>query len=230
MIQKSKQKNTIDKLITLNNIDKKYNLDELTKKIFPQTKEGKSFKDGELKNEINNKKMLLDKEYDKAILNRKNNPYKCIIKKFDYSKKITDEKELIVFRPKDEDKINFINDYNKQKDIKKQQDIEIKNIYTDDKKDDYVKQFEYKHKYKYNISVENTDSDLRVDRIIFYKKEQEKNNNNNINDIFDDLIKKGALSENLDNIDYDKINADELEQQLIKEFGKEKYEELMKSL
>ena len=58
MIQKSKQKNTMDKLITLNNIDKKYNLDELTKKKFPQIKEGKSFKDGELKKEINNKKNL----------------------------------------------------------------------------------------------------------------------------------------------------------------------------
>ena len=40
----------------------------------------------------------------------------------------------------------------------------------------------------------------------------------------------GALSENMENIDYDKIDADDLEKKLIKEYGKEKYEEMMKNL
>jgi hypothetical protein len=233
MIQKAKSKHELNKIISFNNIDKKFNLDELKEKIIKTEKVDKSFKDKEFKQQITNKQKLLEDDYKMALNNRKNNPYKCIIKKFDYTKKIEDEQDLIVFKPKNEDKEGFINDYKSKTQIKKIQDDEIKNIYTEDKKDEHIKKFEYKQKYKYNLSIDNPESptnDIRKDRINFYKKEQSKESNNSINDIFDDLIKKGALSENLEEIDYNKLDVDDLEQRLIKEFGKEKYEEMMKNL
>lgn len=233
MIQRAKSKHELNKIISFNNIDKKYNLDELKNKIIKTEKVDKALKEKELKQQISNKQNLLKDEYEKALKNRKNNPYKCIIKKFDYDKKINDRCDLIVFKPKDEDKEGFIKDFTNKTKIKKTQDEELKNIFTEDKKDEYTKQFEYKQKYKYNLSIDNnegTTDDLRTDRINFYKKEQSKECNSGINDILEDLITKGALSENLEDVDYDKLDADELEKKLIKEFGKEKYEEMMRNL
>ena len=51
-----------------------------------------------------------------------------------------------------------------------------------------------------------------------------------IDDILINLIDSGVLSENLENINYDKIDVDELEKTLIKEFGEEEFSKLMKEI
>ena len=161
---------------------------------------------------------------------------KSIIKNFDYNKVIKNEKDLIVFRPKDENKETFKEDIKIYKDEIKKQNIENKNVYSDDKKTDYNKKFEYVQKYKYKSNLSNTSEiegdSLRSDRIEFYKKEQSKIDKNNsiINDIFVDLINKGVLTDNLDNVNMDNFDVDDIEQKLIKEFGKEEYDRLMKEI
>ena len=50
MIQKAKSKHELNKIISFNNIDKKFNLDELKEKIIKTEKVDKSFKDKEFNN------------------------------------------------------------------------------------------------------------------------------------------------------------------------------------
>ena len=59
------------------------------------------------------------------------------------------------------------------------QNDKIKDIYSLDKKIQHKKDFEYQHKYKYRtkLDVSNEDTDLRVDRIEYYKKISETNTN-----------------------------------------------------
>jgi hypothetical protein len=233
MIQKNSY---ISKKITsLNNIDKQNESNQLINKIIKPIKEEK-VSEQHLKKNIEIKKKELEDNEKEGLKTRKNFPYKGIIKNFDYNKVIKNEKDLIVFRPKDENKETFKEDVKSYKDEIKRQNIENKNVYSADKKVDYNKKFEYVQKYKYKSNLNNTENiegdSLRNDRIEFYKKEQNKIDKNNsiINDIFVDLIKKGVLTEDLDNVNMDDFDVDDIEQKLIKEFGKEEYERLMKDI
>ena len=110
-------------------------------------------------------------------------------------------------------------------------DNEIKDTYSVAKQTTHKKEFEYQHKYKYRSKLESNDeSDLRTDRIEFYKKEQNKldDSKKKIDDILLNLIDSGVLSENLDSINYDKINAKELESTLKNIFGEEEFNKLIK--
>ena len=233
MIQKNSY---ISKKITsLNNIDKQNESNQLINKIIKPIKEEK-VSEQHLKKNIEIKKKELEENEKEGLKTRKNFPYKGIIKNFDYNKVIKNEKDLIVFRPKDENKETFKEDIKTYKDEIKRQNIENKNVYSADKKVDYNKKFEYVQKYKYKSNLNNTEDvegdGLRNDRIEFYKKEQSKIDKNNsiINDIFVDLINKGVLTEDLDNVNMDNFDVDDIEQKLIKEFGKEEYERLMKDI
>ena len=223
------------KITSLDNIDKKNENSVLIDKIIKPIKEEK-VSEKYLKKSIEIKKKELEDNEKEGLKTRKNFPYKGIIKNFDYNKVIKNEKDLIVFRPKDENKETFKEDIKIYKDEIKKQNIENKNVYSEDKKTDYNKKFEYVQKYKYKSNLTNNNEiegdSLRTDRIEFYKKEQSKIDKNNsiINDIFVDLINKGVLTENLDNINMDNFDVDDIEKKLIKEFGKEEYDRLMKEI
>ena len=224
MIQKNKYINK--KITSLNNIDQQKESNNLINKIIKPVKEEK-VSEQHLKKNIEIKKKELEDNEKEGLKTRKNFPYKGIIK---------NEKDLIVFRPKDENKETFKEDIKTYKDEIKKQNIENKNVYSEDKKVEYNKKFEYVQKYKYKSNLSNTGEvegdSLRSDRIEFYKKEQSKIDKNNsiINDIFVDLINKGVLTEDLDNVNMDNFDVDDVEQKLIKEFGKEEYERLMKEI
>jgi hypothetical protein len=234
MIQ-TKNKYMHKKITSLNNIDKQNENDQFINKIIKPIKEEK-VSEQYLKKSIEVKKKELEDNEKEGLKTRKNFPYKGIIKNFDYNKVIKNEKDLIVFRPKDENKETFKEDIKIYKDEIKKQNIENKNVYSEDKKIDYNKKFEYVQKYKYKSNLNNTSEvegdSLRSDRIEFYKKEQSKIDKNNsiINDIFVDLINKGVLTEDLDNVNMDNFDVDDIEQKLIKEFGKEEYDRLMKEI
>ena len=226
------------KITSLDNIDKQNENSVLIDKIIKPIREEKVSLQY-LKKSIEMKKKELEDNEKEGLKTRKNFPYKGIIKNFDYNKVIKNEKDLIVFRPKDENKETFKEDIKIYKDEIKKQNIENKNVYSDDKKTDYNKKFEYVQKYKYKSNLSNSENSgeiegdsLRSDRIEFYKKEQSKIDKNNsiINDIFVDLINKGVLTDNLDNINMDNFDVDDIEQKLIKEFGKEEYDRLMKEI
>jgi len=175
------------------------------------------------------------KELDECIKKRTNQPYKGIIKNFNYNKEFKKQDDLIVHKVTDKDKLGFNDEIDKYNSTIRTQNSEINDAYSKDKKNEHKKQFEYQHKYKYRNKLENTtdtDADLRVDRIEFYKKEQQKleDSKKKIDDILSNLIDSGVLSENFDSINYDKINVDELEKTLIDQFGKEEFSKLLQEI
>jgi hypothetical protein len=226
----------LKKIKKFNNIDKMYNQDELKNMILKPTKIEKP--NINIKSLLDNKEKQQEYDLNESIKKRTNNPYKGIIKDFDYSKiRAKHEEDLIVHKVTQADKDTNIfeqkmGNYNVE--IKKQNN-DFKEAYSIDKKTEHKKEFDYKHKYKYRTKID-TDADgsedLRIDRIEFWKKEQNKieDNKKKMDDILLNLIDMGVLSENLNTIDYDKIDADDFEHKLKNIFGEEEFEKLLKEL
>jgi len=221
----------LKKLTKFNNIDQKYNNDDIKNLIIKPVKiEKQNINiDSLVNNRIEESKKELEESYSKRV----NQPYKGIIKDFDFNKKINNEKDLIIHKVTNEDKVHFKEDMSSYQNIISKQNTELGSIYSKDNKIKHKKDFEYQHKYKYRSKLDSEeDVNLRSDRIEFYKKEQNKleDSKKKIDDILLNLIESGVLSENLDTINYDKIDANELENTLKKEFGDSEYERLMKEL
>jgi hypothetical protein len=221
------------KIKKFNSIDQVYNKDELKNLIInPQKIEKPNINIETLVQNRNDENNI---ELQESIKKRVNLPYKGIIKDFNYNKVINSEKDLIIHKVSSQDKIHFNEDMSSFKNKNINIDKEIKDTYSIDKQTTHKKEFEYQHKYKYRTKLESSDngeSDLRTDRIEFYKKEQNKldDNKKKIDDILLNLIDSGVLSENLDSINYDKINAKELEDTLKNVFGEDEFNKLVKEL
>lgn len=222
------------KIKKFNNVDQMYNGDELKNMILkPQRIEKPNIN---IKSLVDNRTNTNEKEYNDCLKKRINEPYKGIIKDFDYSKiREKHEEDLIVHKVTEEDK--DINLFRKKKNNFEQkiaeQNKDIKDTYSLDKETKHKKEFDFQHKYKYRVKVDNDgDEDLRVDRIEFYKKEQNKieENKKKIDDILINLIDSGILSENMESINYDKVNASELENQLKNVFGEDEFLKILKEL
>ncbi len=222
------------KIKKFNSIDQLHNTEDLKNLILKPIKIEKANID--IKALANSREQLNMTELKQSEQKRVNNPYKGIIKDFNYEQKLKKQDDLIVHKVTEQDKDK--KQFDEKMDVFKEkittQNTEIKDIYSIDKKTQHKKDFEYQHKYKYRTKLEegNNESDLRVDRIEFYKKEQEKleHNKKKIDNILLDLIDSGILSDNLDSINYDKIDADKLAETLKNTFGEEEYEKLMKEL
>jgi hypothetical protein len=224
----------IKKIKKFNNIDHLYNQDELKNLIIkPQKIEKPNIN---IKSLVDNRDNVNKKDLEDSIKKRVNQPYKGIIKDFDYSKiKEKCKEDLIVHKVTDIDRDEKIFDENmgKFKNEIADQNKNIKDTYSLDKKTAHKKEFDYQHKYKYRVKIDSTDNDeLRVDRIEFYKKEQNKieENKKKIDDILLNLIDSGILSENMESINYDKIDTNELELKLKNAFGEEEFEKLLKDI
>jgi hypothetical protein len=219
------------KIQKFNKIDQTYDKDNLKQLIIKPIKIEKPNQN--IASIANVREVESKKELDECIKKRTNQPYKGIIKNFNYNKEFKKQDDLIVHKVTDKDKLGFKEEVDKYNTEIKTQNSEIKDAYSKDKKNEHKKQFEYQHKYKYRNKLDNaTEQDLRVDRIEFYKKEQQKleDSKKKIDDILGNLIDSGVLSENFDSINYDKINVDELEQTLINQFGKEEFSKLLQEL
>jgi len=221
------------KIKKFNNIDQMYSHDDIKNLIIKTQKIEKP--NININSLIDNKKITNDKKLNESIKKRVNEPYKGIIKNFDYSKiREKHEEDLIVHKVNEEDKNIKVFDSNMdvfQNKIEKQ-NKDIKDVYSMDKKTEHKKEFDYQLKYKYRTKIDSGDDDLRVDRIEFYKKEQSKieENKKKIDDILLNLIDSGILSENLESIDYDKINTNDLENKLKNVFGEEEFNKILKEL
>lgn len=222
------------KIKKFNIVDQMYNQDDLKNLIIkPQKIEKPNIN---IETLINNKEINNKNELNECMKKRINEPYKGIIKDFDYSKiREKHEEDLIVHKVTETDKDIKIFDekmgtfHNKIE----QQNKDIKNNYSIDKKTAHKKEFDYQHKYKYRVKIDtNGEDDLRVDRIEFYKKEQNKieENKKKIDDILLNLIDSGILSENMESIDYNKIDTHDLENKLKKVFGDAEFEKILKEL
>lgn len=231
MISNSRDSYNLKKITKFNNIDQKYNSNDIKNSIIKPVKLEKP--NINIEQIINDKIISSKKELEEAYTKRTNIPYKGIIKNFDFNKKINNETDLIVHKVTLEDKKLFNDDMSKYKKEIDTQNNELNDIYSSNKKTQHKKNFEYQHKYKYRTKLETSDnSNLRVDRIDFYKKEQSKleDKKKKIDDILLNLIDSGILSEDCESINYNKIDTVELETRLKKEFGDAEFETLMKEL
>ena len=221
------------KMKKFNNIDQMYNQNDFKNLILkPQKIEKPNIN---LDTLINCKEQTNMTDLNESIKKRTNEPYKGIIKNFDYSKiREKHEEDLIVHKVNDEDKNMELFDTNMNVFHNKieKQNKDIKDTYSIDKKTEHKKEFDYQHKYKYRTKIDSGDNDLRVDRIEFYKKEQSKieDNKKKIDDILLNLIDSGILSENLESIDYDKVDTDDLENKLKNVFGEDEFNKILKEL
>lgn len=222
------------KIKKFNNIDQIYNQDELKNLIIkPQKIEKPNIN---IKSLIDDRDSVNKKDLEESRNKRVNQPYKGIIKDFDYSKiREKHEEDLIVHTVSEKDKDQKVFDEKMgifETEIA-QQNKDIKDTYSLDKKTEHKKEFDYQHKYKYRVKIDTQDNDdLRVDRIEFYKKEQNKieENKKKIDDILLNLIDSGILSENMESINYDKININEFELKLKNAFGEEEFQKLLKDI
>lgn len=223
----------IRKMQKFNNIDQIYNQNDFKNLILKPQKIEKG--NINLDSLIDNKEKTNSTDLNESIKKRTNEPYKGIIKNFDYSKiREKHEEDLIVHKVCEEDKnINvFDSNMNLFHNKIEKQNKDIKDTYSIDKKIEHKKEFDYQHKYKYRSKINSGDEDLRVDRIEFYKKEQSKieENKKKIDDILLNLIDCGILSENLESIDYDKVDTNDLENKLKNVFGEEEFNKILKEL
>ena len=221
------------KMKKFNNIDQMYNQNDFKNLILkPQKIEKPNIN---LDSLINCKEQSNLTDLKESIKKRTNEPYKGIIKNFDYSKiREKHEEDLIVHKVNEEDKNIKVFDSNMSLFHNKieKQNKDIKDTYSIDKKTEHKKEFDYQHKYKYRTKIDSGDNDLRVDRIEFYKKEQSKieDNKKKIDDILLNLIDSGILSENLESINYDKVDTDDLENKLKNVFGEDEFNKILKEL
>lgn len=222
------------KMQKFNNIDQMYNQSDFKNLILKQQKIEKP--NINIASLITNKEKTNADDLEKSVKKRTNEPYKGIIKNFDYSKiREKHEEDLIVHKVNEEDKNIKVFDTNMNtfhNNIEKQ-NFDIKNAYSADKKMEHKKEFDYQLKYKYRTKIDaETNDDLRVDRIEFYKKEQSKmeENKKKIDDILMNLIDSGILSENMESIDYNKVDTLDLENKLKNAFGEEEFNKILKEL
>ena len=227
----SREAYNLKKIQKFNKIDQSYDTESLKQMIIKPEKIEKP--NINIEGLVKNRETEGKKELEDCLKKRTNLPYKGIIKNFNYDRKFEKAEDLVVHKVTSDDKLHFEEDIQTYNTKIQKQNKEIGDTYSKDNEDDNKKKFEYQHKYKYRGKIANdADVDLRTDRIEFYKKEQQKmeDSKKKIDDILINLIDSGVLSENLENINYDKIDVDELEKTLIKEFGEEEFSKLMKEI
>jgi hypothetical protein len=224
----------IKKIRKFNNIDQNYNEDDLKNLIIkPEKIEKPNIDISKLLDEKINK---TECELADSIQKRTNKTYKGIIKDkdFDFNKDIKQSEDLLIYKVNINDKNQKVFDekMNVFKNKIDDQNVHNNNVYSLDNKNTHKKEFEYQHRYKYRSKISTDDSDLRIDRIEYYKNEQNKidNSKKKIDNILLNLIDSGILSENLDSIDYDKVNTDDLEKTLKNVFGDEEFKKIMNEL
>ena len=223
------------KMKKFNNIDQMYNQTDLKNLILKTQKIEKP--NINLDSLINNKKQTNTNDLKESMIKRTNEPYKGIIKNFDYSKiREKHEEDLIIHKVNEQDKNMeiFESDMSNFHNKIEKHNIDIKDTYSIDNKTEHKKEFDYQLKYKYRTKIDsgNDDDDLRIDRIEFYKKEQSKieENKKKIDDILLNLIDSGILSENLESINYDKLNTTDFENQLKNVFGEDELNKILNDL
>jgi hypothetical protein len=127
---------------------------------------------------------------------RTNQPYKNILKNENYNREFKSKEDLIVHKVTHNDKHGLDETFDKFKQVLTGQNDEIRTIYSQSKKTDHLKQFEYNHKYKYRIQTSSHDhDDIKSDTLQYFKKEQEKQEQEKVkvDQIIDSMLSSGIL-------------------------------------
>lgn len=149
-----------------------------------------------IKNNINMPKILTE-----WWNNRTNMPYKNILKKEDYSKKITAKEDLIIYKVSnnDKDKIKLESELNKLLTLFEKHNYQLKVIFSASEENKHKEEFEYVHKTSNRVKFDPKNND---DLKTYYKKEQKKMTKENKR--IDEMIE--LLLENENEIDIDSVN------------------------
>lgn len=234
-----RDKYMMNKIKTQNNIDRQYNknYNDIKNLIINPIVEEKQKID--IKSKVK-ERTHINEEIDKEIKTKMVNlPYKGIIKdtEFDYKKKIKDNNDLIVHKVTEQDKNVkvFEEKKNNFENKIKNHNKELNDIYSNTKENEHKKKFQYEHKHKYRAKISGSttnNDDLRIDRVEYYKQEQSKmlSNKQKVDNILSSLIEDNIISENLDNIDYDKLDIKQIEETLKNSLGDEEFNNFMKNL
>jgi hypothetical protein len=156
--------------------------------------------------ELNIKRVDKERDYNPSLIGywktRTNQPYKNILKNIDYTKKIENKEDLIIYKINKNDKSELVSELNElQEKIKKQND-DILELFSKDKQDEYKRKFEYNNKYLFRLPYNPKDSsDLKEEYLEEYKKKQEEmeKGKKRIDEIIETLIEsKTIVIESLD--------------------------------
>jgi len=134
---------------------------------------------------------------------RNNMPYKNILKNEDYTKKITDFRDLIVHKVNtlDKDTSRFTTELKKLINVLEKHNNELKIIFSNSEETKHKQAFEYINKYKYKISYNPKQNQAELKKL--YKKEV-ADIENNINHI-DEMISMLLESDDPDKKEFGKI-------------------------
>lgn len=149
-----------------------------------------------------NEKITIDnykEELPQLWKQRTNQPYKNILKNENYNKDFKSKEDLVVHRVTTQDKQGLDENFNKFQHVIDNQNNEIQSIYSQTKKTDHLKQFEYNHKYKYRIQSSSTEhDDMKSDTLEYYKQEQQKQENEKIkvDQIIESMLSNGIIEGN----------------------------------
>jgi len=162
-----------------------------------------------------NKKYMGNKVVREWWKKRTNQPYKNILKKENYIKKIRKKSDLIIHKVTDDDKIGLMNELEELENILEKHNNQLSIIYSKNEKLKHKKKFQYNNVYKYRLKHNVKDFNELKD---FYKKEQkkiereDKRIDNMISHLMDaDILndeQKQLLQKQLQNLDQKTIKDD----------------------
>lgn len=132
-------------------------------------------------------------EIDKLWKQRTNQPYKNITSYENFKKDYKTQDDLILHRVNNTDKDLkvFVSDMNKMKQQLNLHNNELRDKYSDVKRDKYEQEFEYNHIKKYNVKYDPTSfENMKGDIVAYYKKEQleQEKDKKNIDDVIESMI------------------------------------------
>lgn len=207
MMEKIKQEQESKKIERLHKLEKTYNQDKLRDTLIQPLKVREKNNDiGRVYKSAVDKYGLEVNDYQKK---RTNEPYKVILKGIvlkeeDYRKDYKDPNTLIVHKTTKEDKDKRVieTSYQNFSSNIKEQNNELKKIYSDTNQSMHKEKFEYNNKHLYRAKHDPSDhTSLKKGRISFYKKEQQlmEDGKEKLDNIIESLISAGMMDEKTDN-------------------------------
>ena len=159
--------------------------------------------DTEFKTTLNNlNNQYTKQEINKMYSNRTNSPYKCVlrdvVKNIDYNKKIENIDDLVIYKISDVDKLIKLLEDDTQRllDEIEHQNKDMSILYSNDKKLQHKKKFDYSHLELINSVYNPSEHSDMKDNISMYKKQQQllEINKKRGDDIINNLIESGIVT------------------------------------
>lgn len=132
---------------------------------------------------------------------RTNDPYKVILVEENFKKTVKSDKDLIVHRvtQADKDSKKVTQDYITTQANMEKHNNELQMVYSTDKRNEHLKQFQYTNVYRYKCKTESKDHDeMKKDTVAYYKDKQKKEEESkqNRDQVLNSLISNNIFDKN----------------------------------